>query len=382
MWIFGLWVIPVIGTICGIAYCMLSLCCATTFRSRKQRMSKSNFAPPVSILKPLCGLDPHGYESLRSHCEQDYPEFEIIFGIRNRNDAAIPTVQRLMAEFPEVPMRIVVCDEFLGTNFKVSILLHILPAARHEYLLINDSDISVPADYLRRVMRPLEDGSVGMVTCMYRGIAAPTAGSKLESLGISSDFVPGVLCASRLEGGIHFAMGSTLAFPRRTLEAIGGLKPVADYLADDFQMGYRTSQARLRVELAECIVDHYLPAYSVRGFIQHQLRWARAIRSSRPGGYRGLILTFVIPWSVLALLATGGASWGWVLFASALILRYAVMFTTGLAILHDRQVLRDFWLLPAHDFVALLVWIFSYAGRCVVWRGHKFELVNGRLRPL
>src|SRR5213593_1916972 len=305
MWLSILRMVSLIGTVCGIVYCLLSLRSAIKFYSRKLRIRGGELTPPVSILKPLCGLDPHEYDSLRSHCLQDYPEFEIIFGISDRNDSAVIAVERLKTEFPEVRMRLVECPQRLGTNYKVSNLMQMLPQASYDFLLINDSDINVPQDYLRRVMAPLEDPSVGMVTCLYRGIRADTVGSKLESLGISSDFMPGVLCAKVLEGGIRFGMGSTLAFHRRTLEAIGGLKTLADYLADDFQIGYRTSQAGLRIELADCVVDHYLPAYSLRTFIQHQLRWARTIRCSRPDGYGGLVFTFAVPWSLLAVFVTG-----------------------------------------------------------------------------
>ena len=154
-----------------------------------------------------------------------------------------------------------------------------LPHARHEFILINDSDIHVPDDYVRRVVAPLKNDSVGMVTCLYRGIASASLGSKLESLGISSDFVPGVLCAKRLEGELRFGLGSTLAFSRGALDAAGGFTPLADYLADDYQLGYRISQAGLSVQLADCVVDHYLPRYSLQEFVQHQLRWARAIRT-------------------------------------------------------------------------------------------------------
>jgi ceramide glucosyltransferase len=266
-------------------------------------------------------------------------------------------------------------------NFKVSNLLQMLLAARYEYLLINDSDICVPHDYLRLVMGPLEDPSIGMVTCLYRGIAAESIGSRLESLGISSDFAPGVLCAAQLENGIHFALGATLGFHRRILDTIGGLHTIADHLADDFELGHRTSKAGFRVELADCIVDHYLPRYSIAEFIQHQLRWARTVRSSRPGGYAGLLFTFVLPWSVLALIAARGASWGWFLVAGALILRCLVALSSNFLVLRDRQVLRHIWLLPVRDFIAVLIWMVSYTGRRIIWRGERFEISEGKLRP-
>jgi len=375
-------IISVLGTICGIFYCLFSLLCVVLFGPRNREKMDTGFAPPVSILKPLCGMDPHAYASLRSHCTQDYPAFEIIFGVADPNDEILPTVERVMTEFPAVPIKLVRCPQQLGTNLKISNLVQMLPHARHELLLINDSDIEVPDDYLRQVVERLKDRSVGMVTCLYRGIAAGSIGSKLEALGISSDFVPGVLTANRLDGGLRFGLGSTLAFSRTSLDAAGGFSPLADYLADDYQLGYRISKAGLRVELADCVVDHYLPEYSFGEFVQHQLRWARAIRTSRPGGYLGLIFTFAIPWSLLAITLFPSATWVWVLLASALILRYAVMLATAVYIFRDSRPFRYFWLLPFRDIVALAVWILCYAGRQVVWRGKRFVLVNGKLRAV
>jgi ceramide glucosyltransferase len=379
MWLSALRTIPVIGALCGIGYSLFTLWCVATFRTRPQKKAQTVFTPPISILKPLCGLDPHGYDTLRSHCVQDYPAFEIVFGVSDPNDAVVRVVERLIAEFPAIPIKLVPCPLVLGGNLKISNLIQMLPEARHEFLLINDSDIGVPGDYLRRVIAYFEDPAVGMVTCLYRGIAGSSFGSKLEALGISSDFMPGVLCARHLEG-IRFALGSTLLLSRRTLEMIGGLDVLADHLADDYQLGYRTSQAGLRVELADCVVEHWLPAYTFSAFLKHQLRWARAIRSSRPEGYAGLIFTFVVPWSFVSVLAMQGATWTWALFAVAVVLRYTVTLLTQVHVLGDRRGLRDLWLLPARDFVGLLVWIACYMGRHVVWRGRRFKLVNGKLR--
>lgn len=374
--------IPFFATLCGIGYSLFTLWCVVSFRLRQPGPREKSFTPPVSILKPLCGMDPHAYESLRSHCVQDYPEYEIIFGVADPADDIVPVVQKLITEFREVPIKLVYSPRVLGSNLKVSNLLQMLPNARYDFLLINDSDIQVPETYLKQVMAPLADSSAGMTTSLFRCIPGRTIGSKLEALGISSDFVPGILCAKRLDGGIRFALGSTLAFSRRALEQIGGLVPLADFLADDYQIGHRMSQAGLRVELAGCIVDHYLPEYSFGAFIQHQLRWARAVRTSRPGGYAGLIFTYVVPWSLLTVLLTSGATWAWVLFACAVVLRYSVWFAAEAHVLRDPRPGRSFWLLPVRDLVTIAVWFSSYFGREVVWRGRRFELVNGKLRSL
>ncbi len=364
----------------GIGYSLFSLWATITFHSRDRRKLRRDFTPPVSILKPLCGLDPHGYESLRSHCTQDYPEYEIIFGVAALDDPAVAAAERLIQEFPNVSMRLVVCPNVFGMNFKVSNLLQMLPEARHSYFVISDSDIGVPPDYLRQVIGPMEDRSIGIVTCLYRGIAARSIGSRMESLTIECEFVPGVLLAKKLERGIRFAMGSTMAFHRDVLELVGGLRSIADYLADDYELGRRASKAGLRVELADCIVDHYLPQYSWKDFFEHQLRWARTVRSCRPEGYAGLIVTFAVPWSVFALATAASMPLAWIFVAVSLALRWMVMIASGFFVLRDRHVFRSAWLLPIRDFIALLIWVLSYTGSRIVWRGNKFELTNGKLR--
>jgi ceramide glucosyltransferase len=369
------------ATGCGMIFCLLSLWSLLKFRSRKRAALSPEFTPPVSILKPLCGLDPHGYESLRSHCVQNYPEYEIIFGVSTSGDPAAAAVERLIQEFPNLPIRLVVCSNVFGMNFKVNNLLQMLPAANHAYVVINDSDIDVPSDYLRKVVGPLEDSSIGLVTCLFRGVAAESIGSVLESMGIACDFVPGVLCAERLEKGVHFAMGSTIALRRDVLEKIGGFKGIADYLADDYELGHRVSKVGLRVAIADCVVDHYLPRYSWTGFVQHQLRWARTIRSCRPEGYAGMIFTFVLPWSVLTLATAPSLPLVWVAVLFSLALRWTITIAAGIFILKDRHVFRTLWLVPFRDFIALLIWALAYTGSRITWRGNKFELSKGKLRP-
>jgi ceramide glucosyltransferase len=369
------------GAVCGLLYCCGCLWSAAAFYFRKRPARRSRFAPPVSVLKPLCGIDPQGYESLRSHCLQDYPNFELIFGVHDHDDPVVRTVERLKREFPSVSIRLVVCPRTSGMNLKVSNLLQMLPMARYEYLLINDSDIRVEPDYLQRAIAPLEDIRVGLVTCFFKGVAAGTLGSKLEAISIAADFIPGVLCATRLKGQLDFAMGSTLAFRRGTLDTIGGLESLSDHLADDYELGNRTFRAGLEVKLADCIPEHCLPDYSFAQFFEHQLRWVRTVRSARPRGYAGLILTFAIPWSLIGVLAAPGTAWPWILLSAAVVLRFAVALVFEVFILDYRSGLRDLWLLPIRDGLALVIWISCYLGRTVIWRGKKFEVANGKLRP-
>ena len=375
--------VTTLATFASVSFYLLSGFGLISFladRSKKLRDSLAGSPlPPVSILKPLKGVDPGIWESFCSHCEQDYPQFQLIFGVSDPGDPAIELVRKLQTKYSNLPIELMVCDRVLGTNIKVSNLVQMLPAAHHEILLVNDSDIRVFPDYLRRVIAPLADASVGLVTCLYRGVASPTLGSRLEAVGISTDFVPGVLSARFLEKGLHFGLGSTLAFHGRDLEAIGGFESLLDYLADDYELGRRIAANGKRVELSTATVTTFLPAYTLRQFFRHQLRWSRTIRDARRGGYAGLLFTFGVPWAVLTLLVTQGAAWVWALFAVTLAVRLAVGFVAAETVLHDRQVLRNILLLPLRDLIAPFVWAAGFMGNRVHWRGGVFDLKDGRL---
>src|SRR5262245_10707626 len=379
MWI--LETITVLGTLSGLGYNLFCLWAARWFFRKRRSSRRTGLSPAVSLLKPLCGADPNAYENLRSHCVQEYPDFEIIFGCSDPEDVVVSIVRRLMREFPERNIQLVVCRKFMGSNYKISNLIQMFPLARHEYVLVNDSDICVGPEYLQQVMNEFQDRPVGMVTCLYRGIARKTLGAKLEALGISTDFIPGVLTARQIEDGIRFGLGSTLAFHRKALESIGGFECVADYLGDDYELGRRISEAGFTVALAGCIVDHHLPDYSVGDYLRHQLRWARSTRNSRPRGYAGLILSYGLPWAMLGVIVAPLDGWVWSLLAVMLTVRYTTAFTIGFGILRDRQVLKQFWLIPLRDLIAVGIWAASFVGRRIVWRGHEFTLENGKLRP-
>jgi ceramide glucosyltransferase len=261
-----------------------------------------------------------------------------------------------------------------------------LGEARYEFVLINDSDIRVSPMYLTRVMERFADAKVGMVTALYRGRTAVqgealTLWARLEALGISTDFMAGVLAARKLEGGIHFGLGSTLAVSRAALAASGGLEPLVDSLADDYEMGARIAQAGYRVELCGEVVETAVPAYGFHGFCEHQIRWARTTRDSRRWGYLGLGITYCILWAVLNCVASGFALWSFTLLSLVVLARVAVALTVGVGLLGDAQVLRDIWLLPLRDFFGLGFWAWSYASDTIVWRGERFHLHNGRISP-
>jgi len=372
-------IFALVGTISCLVYYGICLWSAIRFLIDRRTRSGPSFLPPVSILKPLKGIDPEIYQSFRSHCEQDYPDYEIIFGVSDLKDPAVESVHRLQREFPSRCIQLVVCKQNLGTNTKISNLAQMMSASRYGHLVVNDSDIRVERDYLSRVVAPLCSPDVGMVTCLYRGIPEKSLGSRLESIGISSDFAAAVLTARQIEGGVHFGLGSTLAFRRAELVAIGGFESVVEYLADDYEIANRIAALGRTVVLSEVVVDTFLPAYSLREFYDHQLRWARSVRDSRRWGYLGVVLTFGLPWAFLSLCAARGALWGWELLALAVMFRFLVAFVAGVLVLGDRNLIRLAWLIPLRDFAALLVWIGSFTGHTVSWRGEYFELKDGRL---
>jgi ceramide glucosyltransferase len=376
-------IIAALGALASVGYSLLCLWSATRFlRERITTHKNAGSAPalpPVSILKPLKGTDPEMYESFRSHCVQEYPNYEIIFGVSDASDPAAELVRRLQREFPQLAIRLVECPARLGTNVKISNLAQMLKVARHEHLVVSDSDIRVGQRYLREVVSPLLESRIGLVTCLYRGVAAPTLGSRLESLGISTDFCAGVLAARQLEGGIHFGLGSTLAFRRKDLEEIGGFEAIADYLGDDYELGRRISDRGLGVRLSEEIVETFLPPYTLREMFRHQLRWARTIRDSRRWGYAGLAFTFGLPWALLAVICSYGALWAWLLLGIALAMRIATALVIGKKVLGDTQIPGWLALVPPRDFVGLLVWLAGFMGHEITWRGESFELRNGKL---
>lgn len=367
-----------------IFYLLAGLGVVSFLRDRRKQLhaNPGSELPPISILKPLKGVDPQIWESFCSHCEQQYPEFELIFGVSDTTDPACEVVRKLQARYPERVIKLIVCERVLGTNIKVSNLAQMLPEAHYEIVLVNDSDIRVAPDYLQQVAAPLAEEKVGLVTCLYRGVPGPTLGSRLEALGISTDFVPGVLSARFLENGLHFGLGSTLAFRRRDLAAIGGFEAFLDYLGDDYELGRRIAAAGKRVELSAATVVTFLPPYALSQFWQHQLRWSRTIRDARRWGYLGLVLTFGIPWALASLIAAHGAMWAWALLAVTLGARLLLGVAAASTVLHERLSLSNTFLLLLRDLVAPFVWATGLIGNRIHWRGDDFYLKDGRLIPV
>ena len=373
-------------TLSGLAYSLIALWGARDFVHWWRGQSSSEGASPdVTILKPMKGIDARMYVGLRSHCLQEYAgRYEILFGVTSLDDPAVAEIECLRTEFSDVAIRLVECPERLGTSGKVSNLVQMLRAAQYEHVVINDSDIEVSPNYLTNVMRAFTDPQVGLVTAPYIGTTALssaglTTWAKLEALGIATDFLPGVLTARKLEGGIHFGLGSTLATMKTAIAKIGGLETLVDLLADDYMLGYRISQAGYKVQLCGEVVKTTVPAYDFKGFWDHQVRWARTTRDSRKLGYVGLGVTYCLPWALLTVIASGFALWSFALLSLVLLARISVALVVGVGVLGDGQVLRDLWLLPVRDFFGLIFWAWSFAGDTVVWRGESFRLKDGRL---
>jgi len=380
-------IVTTVLTVAGMGYFLAAIVAARAFQATRRR-KMTPFSPGVSILKSLKGLDPGMAECFASHCRQSYAgEFELLFGVSSLDDPAAAAVEQLKLEFPAIAIRLMVCPERLGCNGKVSTLFQLAAHARYEYLLINDSDIRVGPRYLERVMacfapeqKNVSGKNVGLVTALYRGRASGSLPSRLEALGIATDFQAGVLLSKLLAGGMEYGLGSTLAISREALEKIGGLLPLVDYLADDYELGARVSRAGYRVALCGEVVETGVPAYRWRGFFDHQLRWARTVRDASRWGYTGLIFTHGFCWALMNVLASGLSPLSLWLLGLSFFLRLGMAMKVGAGVLGDHQVLPNLWLLPLRDMVAMAVWVGGFAGNTIVWRGERFALSGGKLR--
>jgi ceramide glucosyltransferase len=350
----------------AIAYQGLALFAGASHLYKRRRVrhhhSTAKFQPGVSVLKPVRGLDPNTYEAFVSQAKQNYPSFEILFGVQDRRDPIIPLIQQLQQEFSDVSIRLIVSDKS-APNGKVSTLMELAAHARYPVWVVNDGDIKVTPEYLNSVVAPLQDEQVGVVTCPYR--AEPhTLPAAWEALGISTDFMPSTLVAP-LVGVREFGLGSTLAFRSRDLEQAGGFRALREYLADDYQLAKRITGLGKRALLSTYTVETALSEATWRGVWQHQLRWGTTVRSSKGGGYIGLPLTHAGVWAILA--AACGASGPLVALLAARVLSG---FLTGGFVLQSRFAMMFCWLAPAWDLYAFAVWIASYSSREVRWRDH------------
>ncbi len=341
----------------------------------RPRFFNPNFHPPVSILKPICGLDRDAYENLASFCQQDYPEYQVIFVVRDRQDPSIEVVQEIIQQFPLLDLNLVVSDRIIGANLKVSNLSNAVGIAKHEILLIADSDIRVKKDYLLRVIQPLRDHKVGVVTCLYRSSAQGWIAT-LEAIKTATDFHAGVLVSNHLEG-IKFAFGSTIVIRKQVLEEIGEFEAIADYLADDFMLGYLPAQAGYKVVLSDYIVEHVLATSSLTDAIQRQIRWARCIRVSRPWGYLALLLTYGTVTSLLLLIAIKGSMLAWSGLVITWIMRLIMGWVVAIKVIRDQVSQKFLWVIPISDLIQFAIWCYGFIDGTIEWRGQRLKLIKG-----
>lgn len=348
---------------------------ASVVRYRRRRPSASDVASPVTILKPLRGNDGQLYENLRSFCLQDYRSFEILFGVRHLHDPAVAVVERLSHEFPGLELKLVADSRTIGTNLKVSNLANLVRHAKHDTLIVADSDMRVGPGYVRSVVGPLEDRRVGLVTCLYRGVAPYGVASHLGAMFINEWFLPAALVGTYVEPLRH-AFGATIAFRRDTLGSIGGFEAVADQLADDYMLGRLVSERGLRVVLVPYVVENVVTERNLQTLILHELRWARTFRTLRPVAYFCSLFTYGIPLSVLWLAASRGSGAAWIALGVHIGLR-----AVGRLVLYRSlgQPLPwfDAWLVPIRDVVSFVVGILSFLGRTVRWNDEAFRVRRG-----
>jgi ceramide glucosyltransferase len=360
-------------TVAADAFYLLSMVAARRFFFSR-RADEIGELPPVSIMIPLYGADFKAYRNYALFCRQDYPEFQIVFGVREAADSSIPIVEKLMADFPETDIALVVCPDVIGTNLKVSNLENMLAQVKHEHLIIVDSDILVGKDYLRRITGEFSGGErVGLVTCMYRAAEAPDFAAKLEAIGITAEFHPGVLMARMIEG-VKFALGSTMATTRTRLESIGGFPALKDYLADDFMLGNLIAASGYEVRLSDYVVETVMAPIGFSRMLSHQLRWSRSTRRSRPAGYFGLLFTYGTALALVNVAVARLSALSLALLGLTLIIRMTMGWMIGVRLLGDKILKRYFYLLPVRDVLSFLIWCFSWFGRRVEWRGRIFEV--------
>jgi ceramide glucosyltransferase len=369
--------------VAAAGYVVLAVVAVLAWRLR--RLSGAALSPPpVTVLKPLCGAEPGLYAHLRSFCEQDYPQFEIVFGVREADDPACAVVERLIAEFPAVPIKLVIDAQLHGSNRKVSNLINMLSHAHHEVLVMADSDAFVGRDYLGAVTAPLRDSAVGLVTCLYCGVPTPGIWSRLGAMYINEWYIPSVLL-TWLFGYQGYVSGQTLCLRRATLQAIGGLEGLADQLAEDYRLGELVRGLNLRIVLSPYLLsgEHHEPDLS--SMTRHELRWMRTIRVLRPRSFLGIFVTFSLPLALIGITfassAAGVSLVPWSLFGLILVARMTLHFAHRIR--GQRSMLSDFWLLPVRDLLMCWIWCRSFFSSRVSWRGNEFDVdADGVMRRL
>lgn len=350
-------------------------------RQARQMPAANDQVFPISVLKPVRGLDPDAYENFASFGGQDYPEFEILFAVNDAGDPAVPVVQKLIADFPERSMRLIVVAERLGANTKVSNLCRLVREARHDLLVITDSDVRVEPGYLRSVATMFRDPGVGGVTALYRGRDNLQFVAAMDCVGSSAAFCGSALVARELEG-LKFMMGSTMATTKERLEEIGGFEGMVDLHSDDYELGRRIAARGYRIELLPEPVWMAFPSETLGAYLRHELRWAIGIRNIRPGGHIGMLFTHGLPWAIAAACIAPSAAVGAAYLGAYFVLRFGMAWAVGIWGLRDPVLRRRIWLLPVRDLLSFFVWLASFGMNRIEWRGSSFTLEKGRMIPV
>jgi ceramide glucosyltransferase len=365
----------------GIAYYLIAIYCAYRLRQRRvpNHRSLPDELPPMSLLKPLHGAESELERCLESFFVQDYPDYEMLFAVRGDNDPAVDVVNQVRKRYPHIPTKMILTGEPPYANAKVYSLEKMAEAARHRILVITDSDASVAPDYLQAMAREFASPRVGAVTNLYRGVSGRDLWSKLEALGMTTEFMAGVVVAERLEG-MKFALGPSMAIRSECLDAIGGFSAMKDYLADDFVLGNWADRAGWRVALSRHVINHHASNEGFSRTFIHRLRWNRSSRFSRPAGYLGQGFTYGLVWALLLLLFS--PTWlGFALFV--IILRFWQAIQLGVYLLDDRSAWRSLWLLPLQDIFSFASWVGGFLGREIVWRSERYRLLSdGRFKKI
>ena len=366
-----------------LAYYLVSIFAAGRFFGRRGDLpaESPSFTPPVSIVKPIYGLDRETYENYASFCAQDYPEYEILFCVSDEADPAVAVIHKIIQDFPDRAIRLLIGSEPLGVSDKVNKLCRMAREAKHETLIVSDSDVRVDVDYLREVVAPFQDARVGGATCLYRGLTDNSLAADLEAIGNSTDFAAGVL-VSWVFSEVNFMLGATMAVRKTVLAEIGGFESMVDYFSDDYELGNRIATNGHRVALIPHPVAIVYPRQTMRDAFHHQLRWNLSIRFSRPAGHLGLIFTQGLPLAILAAICAPSIGWAAGVLAGYIILRRISAWKIGVAGMKDANLRNKMELLLLRDAFAFVVWVTSFFPRQVLWRGKEFQVRDKRLVPV
>jgi ceramide glucosyltransferase len=360
------------------AYYLVAIAAALRFFRRERSSVRPSFTPPVSLLKPVRGIDFASYQNFSSFCLQDYPEYEILFCVNDLSDPAVPLIRRVMAEHPESYIRLLSDADQLGSNRKVNNLVLLTREAQHNILVQSDGDVRVGPQYLRELVAPFINSEVGAVSCFYRSIAQKNLGAELEAVGVASDFFAGALVADWKEG-VTFALGASVATTKDWLKKIGGYEALVNLLADDYELGNRIHKAGGRVLLSREAVWTMYPAQSARSFWLHQIRWARTVRLCRPAAFLALLFTQGLPWTFLAAAVAPNITIATVYLSTYLILRASMAWIVGVWGVDDQVLRRKLWLVPLRDALHFAVWLSSFTSRTVTWGESEFLLKDGQM---